>query len=348
DLNFNGKKIYLEGVGYHTAGAQPVIDCQQAGRAFYFGSGETKDSIVDNIQVSNGSASLGGAILCEGNSSPALINCEFVNNQAGGGGLGGAICLRDGSSPLTVNCVFDGNTAGDAGGAVYCYDGTNPTFINCVFKTNSAYADEGGAIRCGNNNLVITGCVFQGNYADFSGGALACDAAPTITNCLFVDNSSGFTGGALSCYAGSSPTVTNCTFSGNLSDYGGAVFCPGSVTINNSILWGDAASTGGEICVMAGGLCVLNYCCVDGSGYGYASGGGTIDDTNHCIYQDPQFVDAANGDYRLKDTSPCIDAGDDTLVPSGVTTDLDGNQRVVDGNNDGTAIVDIGAYEYHP
>jgi len=56
-------------------------------------------------------------------------------------------------------------------------------------------------------------------------------------------------------------------------------------------------------------------------------------------------VDLANGDYHLKDTSPCIDAGDNSLVPSGVTTDLDGNPRIVDGNNDGKPVVDIGAYE---
>jgi len=56
-------------------------------------------------------------------------------------------------------------------------------------------------------------------------------------------------------------------------------------------------------------------------------------------------VDAANGDYHLQGASPCIDAGDNSLVPGGVNSDLDGNQRIVDGNNDGTATVDIGAYE---
>jgi len=31
-----------------------------------------------------------------------------------------------------------------------------------------------------------------------------------------------------------------------------------------------------------------------------------------------------------------------------VTTDLDGHPRIVDGNGDSTATVDMGAYEYQP
>ena len=119
-----------------------------------------------------------------------------------------------------------------------------------------------------------------------------------------------------------------------------------TVTLSNTILWDNSATNGGNEIFIEDDSCsvVLKYCCVDNTGYGFGSGvpTTTIDDSNHCIFVDPQFVDAANGDYHLQDTSPCMDAGNNSYVPSGVTTDLDGNPRIVNST------VDIGAYEYQP
>lgn len=56
----------------------------------------------------------------------------------------------------------------------------------------------------------------------------------------------------------------------------------------------------------------------------------------------PQFIDSAsgvNGDYHLKSTSPCINAGTD-LSSLGVVNDLEGNSRPIGG------AYDMGAYEY--
>ncbi|MBI1853980.1 MAG: hypothetical protein HYR85_26885 [Planctomycetes bacterium] len=71
--------------------------------------------------------------------------------------------------------------------------------------------------------------------------------------------------------------------------------------------------------------------------------------TNGNISADPQFVDPANGNYRLLSTSPCIEAGINTLpdgspLPYGL--DLDGRVRDFDADGDGVRQVDIGALEH--
>ena len=57
----------------------------------------------------------------------------------------------------------------------------------------------------------------------------------------------------------------------------------------------------------------------------------------------PSFVDAAALDYRLRADSPLIDRG---FPGAGSTADLDGAPRPNDGNGDGVAVRDIGAFEF--
>ena len=263
DLNFNGKKVHLKGVDYCPGGlTRPVIDCQQAGKAFNFDSGETKDSVVDNFVIEDGWSGYGGAISCGSSSSPTIMNCIFINNGSWSGGA-----IYSSGEPTIINCAFINNSA-MYGGAI-CWESGKPTIINCTFSGNSASHDA-SAIYCSN----------------FGQGA--------IYNCIFWGNKAGFL----------------------------------------DIAWHSSYSG------------TMYNCCIDKSGVGGANAGNLR--MKNCIHDDPQFVDPAGGDYHLKDTSPCIDAGDNSLLPAGVTEDLDGNQRIADGDNDGTATVDIGAYEYQP
>ena len=57
------------------------------------------------------------------------------------------------------------------------------------------------------------------------------------------------------------------------------------------------------------------------------------------------FFDPAGGNYHIGASSPLIDAGNNNAA-SLPTIDQEGYPRKVDGNQDGSVIVDIGAYEY--
>jgi hypothetical protein len=62
---------------------------------------------------------------------------------------------------------------------------------------------------------------------------------------------------------------------------------------------------------------------------------------------DPDDDFWVEGDYHLSLDSPCIDTGDLSTAP-GDETDMDGEPRVVDGDEDGIERIDMGADEYQP
>jgi hypothetical protein len=117
-------------------------------------------------------------------------------------------------------------------------------------------------------------------------------------------------------------------------------------------LWGNTASDGNEIALFSSSTIDVNYCDIkDGNDGIYNDGTGTVNWGSGNIDADPMFFDVLNPDpnlrnYHLLLGSPCIDAGDNNSVPVGVTTDIDGRDRITDGDCNDTDIVDIGAYEF--
>jgi hypothetical protein len=60
---------------------------------------------------------------------------------------------------------------------------------------------------------------------------------------------------------------------------------------------------------------------------------------------DPLFQETSVSDYRLLTGSPVIDLGNNQ-APSLPSVDIEGNDRIIDGDFDGIPIVDMGAHEY--
>jgi hypothetical protein len=206
---------------------------------------------------------------------------------------------------------------------------------NCTFSSNSAGQRGGGMDNYYGSKAFLTNCTFTGNSAGTLGGGMYNWGIPSeqseaiLTNCTFIGNSvpSGRTGGAMGNSYGISK-LTNCTFTGNSGYLGGGGIhnsdSSATVTLTNCILWGDSPP---EI----RGLATVTYSDVQG---GWAGTGNKN--------ANPLFADAAG---RLSWNSPCIDAGYNPAV-SGVATDLDGKPRKTDGDLNGSAVVDMGAYEY--
>ena len=206
----------------------------------------------------------------------------------------------------------------------------------------------GGAIyfdSCVDLVPVVINCVFKNNLGENVGGAIAnYYSSPYIINCSFWGNHTYGWGGAVFTYSGM-PFITNCSFTNNWAGeglggdrgHGGAVYSnPGVVTtITNSILWGNSSYYAED--EQIGGSVNVYYSNIDQDGFAGSNGN---------IRQDPLL--AGSGKLFLLPGSPCIDTGNNSPFPYLPDTDYFGNNRMIDGNGDGTATVDMGAHEYDP
>jgi hypothetical protein len=308
---------------------------------------------IDNSNFNGNTATtgskLGGGVFAT-NSTLAITNSNFNSNTAAGGAAG---AIYFGSTTLTLtNDQFTGNTA-TLDGAVEAASGT-ANITSCTFTSNTATGSV-GAVYGVNANINIFSSSFYNNSAAGNAGAIYMPSNGNLqlVNSQFVGNSitpGGSGGSAIYLLGSATATIDNDTFTDNTFGGGGgghgAVLWVGPravATVTNSIFWNDPVYTathpGNEYIVTWAdsyntGTASVSFTNVKGG----LAGTGNIN-------ADPEFVqnaDPANsnfGDLHLQASSPCINVGRNASIPVGVTTDFDGNNRII-GN-----IVDMGAFE---
>ncbi|MCA9209915.1 MAG: hypothetical protein KDA55_16260, partial [Planctomycetales bacterium] len=253
----------------------------------------------------------------DGNSAGVDIGDGATANPGNGGGLhisaAGVVTVRE--------STVDGNTAANEGGGLWGSGAGLLTIERSTISNNSAPDGGGLFLQAGASGMIeLTNSTVSNNSATNGGGVQVEGGWLTALNATIAANSASNMGGGI-------------------NDAGGAI------NLANTIVADNSAPTGPDV---SGTIDLsLSSLVEDASG-----ASGIMDGNNgNIVGQDPMLMPLAdNGGPTLTHmpapNSPVVDAGD-TGAASLLETDQrgEGFPRFVDGDGNGTDVVDIGAVE---
>ncbi|MDD5707586.1 MAG: choice-of-anchor Q domain-containing protein [Kiritimatiellae bacterium] len=338
-----GGGLYLGGTGTFASNCTlRGNSCSTNGGGAYVVNGAR---IVDSVVESNTACGAGGGLYVQNGPSFAS-NCIIRGNTAYG--YGGGVRARHNAT--IYRCIVEGNTSYVNGGGVYLEDVSS--LSRSTIKDNTAMG-TGGGVFGGVISYTVGNCDLIGNQARGSGGGAY---SVTLYNCTLSGNAAGTYGGGSYAYGGGAfyAKMYNCLVVGNKANQGGGLFssftAPGSELYNCTIVSNTAQYGGGCDMNGKGGIwnCIVyTNLQVGGDSPNLRGSSGLV--TNSCmtplvagpgnIADDPKFVDAVGGNYRLRTDSPCIDKGLDGSWTTTYAFDLDGKPRLRNWQ------VDMGAFE---
>ncbi len=293
-----------------------------------------RNEITDNF-----GARTGGGICCSGATAPVIRHNQILRNRAS---TGGGIACESGSRATIADNRIHENKRGpapfDGGAGIAVLSGSAVIVARNEITENLGV--RGGGILVSESTVRSIRNKIIGNLVTVEGGGIHSESSTLIVESTIIACNSAPEGGGIKLNEGSADIV-NATISSNSASEtrGGGLHAvrsfSGDVRVASSIIWGNDAPTDPEIAEGLDNL-QLRYCDVRGG----FRGEGNFD-------SDPRFVSVDENDFRIRLGSPCIDAGDDNATGIG-SKDVEGDTRILDGDFDAVARIDVGADEVSP
>ncbi len=332
------------------------------------------DLVARDVTFTFNFAPLGGALsyFASGGHRLVLEHCRFAGNQAGsamGDALGGGarISINSGATARIVDSNFEGNEAvaepgadNATGGGLYAIVGAGSSveLVRSTFTLNRvdpqpAGGGEGsGAYLSANGSgarLIVVDSVFLANNVvqpsatEFTGAlrTFVSDGAALVLDRVRLENNDVGEPGrhlVLMTLGTATLSATNLLLA-NGPATGLSVDCAdGNCRVGHTTIAGHASRAAFLTAAGAGELRLENSILFAGHSVSVV-GPVVVDASNLGGGTNPEFVNAAAGDYRLAANSPAIDFGDATLDSVG-PYDAAHAPRVAGGDTD------AGAFEF--
>jgi CSLREA domain-containing protein len=333
---------------------------------FSHGGGLAGEAVViENSTIRNNRAGLYGGGIWAGSLTIDESIVESNSFIESGQGAGIYVMYR-----LTMEDSTVRNNVGGAGGGLFLSMNANVTINQSVISGNT----DGGIFNESHQSVVVTDSQIMNNHA-FTGAGI--NFSPVflggqmrILRTTIAHNIANDRGGGI--YNNGYMSLENVTMTGNqasgfLTQLGGAIVNGnGTLAILNSTIFGNRANYAGGIVgeyqpiSVKNSIVAGNTALLDSSTHNCAvlvvSHGNNIENAATCPFTavgdrrntNPllgplQFNGGNTPTQALLAGSPAIDAGNNAGCPA---SDQRAALRPVDGNGDGTAVCDIGAYEY--
>lgn len=268
--------------------------------------------IVDSLVILNAGSGVSRVIILDNK----LYNISGLTVTGGHDWYWGGGLRCNGTKGVLQNLIIRDNYGGLNGGGILMEGDTCPLMVNVRIYNNTA--NVGSGMHCSGSNPVLQNVVISDNSASGKAGLYLSNSSPTLINCTLSNNGER----GIMC-KNSNPVLINTIIWNHLNE---AIRFEDNSNNSISVSWSDIEN--GEDGIVTNNNGVVYW--LDGN-----------------INENPLFEGSGAYPYQFSAASPCIDLGTpDTTGLNLPTSDIIGNKRIWDGDNNGSEIIDMGAYEY--